>query len=561
MDGQSLEGPNDILAAFADLFSSVFIPSTDPPNLNNIHYNLNSNIVLELFNEQEVLLALKESKNKLTAGVDGVPSFLLRDCASVLVKPLLHLFNTSLKSQTFPDKWKMAKLCPVFKSGDASLINNYRPISILSNFSKVFERCIYKRIFASISQLIAVSQHGFFPGRSTVTNLSCLLQYAYSELNSKHQVDIIYTDFSKAFDRLDHGIVALKMNMLGFHPSLIKFFLSYLSNRFQIVEYNGHQSRQFTASSGAPQGSNLAPLIFSIFVNDIVANIDSRILLFADDMKIFRTVSNTSDCEKLQHDIDRVFEWCALNRLPLNIKKCKKISITLNKLEIRYDYNINLTLLENCEHVEDLGIIIDKKLSFNKHIDKVVKTSLKTLGFLIRSSTSFKNTHTLSLLFSSLVKSRLNYAAIVWSPSYNNSITRIESVQRRFLKYLSFREDGFYPPRGIDHTLLLNRFKFLSLHNTRLGDSVIFLYKLCNNVIDCSELLEQLRFLIPSFGTRKPDQFYLFTPSTNVVKKAPLYQASLIFNHIRTRTDLDLFSLSLGSFKKRVREYTYSLQH
>ena len=167
------------------------------------------------------------------------------------------------------------------------VIENYRPISIISNFAKVFEKCIYNRIFAQIKPLITTKQHGFFQSRSTTTNLMCFLQYCCAGLNEKLQIDAIYTDFSKAFDRLDHGIIATKMSLLGFHPSLVQFFLSYLQDRIQCVEFNGFVSRRFVATSGAPQGSNLAPLIFSLFVNDIVSNLQCEALLFANDLKLF----------------------------------------------------------------------------------------------------------------------------------------------------------------------------------------------------------------------------------------------------------------------------------
>ena len=326
-NGGMLNGPMDIVNAFADFFSGVFVQSNiSLASDNNYHYNA-PNISLGAFSESEILKALSSLKNKLTSGMDGIPAFLIKDCARVFAKPLMHLFNLSIKTLNFPDAWKIARICPVLKSGDVGVIENYRPISIISNFAKVFEKCIYNRIFAQIKPLITTKQHGFFQSRSTTTNLMCFLQYCCAGLNEKLQIDAIYTDFSKAFDRLDHGIIATKMSLLGFHPSLVQFFLSYLQDRIQCVEFNGFVSRRFVATSGAPQGSNLAPLIFSLFVNDIVSNLQCETLLFADDLKLFRVVRDPGDCHLLQHDLDTLSGWCLMNRLPLNVNKCKKVTI------------------------------------------------------------------------------------------------------------------------------------------------------------------------------------------------------------------------------------------
>lgn len=135
---------------------------------------------------------------------------------------------------------------------------------------------------------------------------------------------MIYTDFSKAFDRLDHRIIATKLLGFGFHVNLVSFFVSYLSNRLQFVEYNGFQSKDYLASSGAPQGSNLAPLIFALFINDITSSLSSECLLFADDMKIYKIIRCRNDCLLLQDDLATISNWCKTNNLDLNVSKCKK---------------------------------------------------------------------------------------------------------------------------------------------------------------------------------------------------------------------------------------------
>ena len=546
------ESPHSIVNAFADFFKSVYVNSSRPPPDVNNRYLGDANISVNNLSITDIVKALKKMKSKHTAGPDLIPSFLLRDCATCLSKPLHTIFNLSLNTHTFPHQWKSAKICPVFKGGNISDISNYRPISILSNFSKAFEMCIYEKLFSQAKNILSPKQHGFYHKRSTLTNLTCFLQKAHGAVSKKLQLDIIYTDFSKAFDKLDHGLVAKKMSTMGFHGNLIKFFMSYLTGRIQSVEYNGFKSYEYCACSGAPQGSNLAPLLFSIFINDLAVNIRSDCLLFADDLKLFRVIHNQEDCATLQQDIRTVSEWCDANRLPLNVEKCKKMTISNLSNETNFDYILNGSILPNCGHVRDLGITVDKKLTFNTHIDNVIQSALKTLGFIVRSTSLFRNIGSLVPLFNSLVKSKLLYGSILWHPYYNIHIKRLENVQRRFLKYLSFKVDSAYPVRGFNHELLLNRFNFNSLEHCTILSSQCFLYKLCNNLIDCPELLSQLDFLVPPANTRQHDRFYLPLCRTNLSRKAPLIRACSWHNRINNVTDIDIFDSSLSDFRGRM---------
>ena len=148
--------------------------------------------------------------------------------------PLQFIFNKILKYNTFLEQWKITKTCPVFKSGQTNKITDYRPISILSNFSKAFEICIQNSLFHQVKHLISIAQHGFFLGRSTLTNLSSFLQGAYQAVNSGKQLDVINTDFFRAFDKLDHGLIAQKMYNMGFHRNLVDLFTSLLEWSYTI---------------------------------------------------------------------------------------------------------------------------------------------------------------------------------------------------------------------------------------------------------------------------------------------------------------------------------------
>ncbi|XP_063904785.1 uncharacterized protein LOC135123838 [Zophobas morio] len=207
-----LTKPVDIVNAFAEHFSSNY----NTCNIDNIDNFLdgasNTSFNLTSISESEVLCALKQIKANNTSGHDNIPAFLLSDCAAVLAYPLSILFNLILKTCTFPDVWKLSIISPVFKCGERTAVENYRPISLICNFAKIFETVLHKSFFFNIRSLISDSQHGFVIGRSTVTNLCAFTQFAADQLDAKLQVDVVYTDYSKAFDKLNHNILLAKLS-------------------------------------------------------------------------------------------------------------------------------------------------------------------------------------------------------------------------------------------------------------------------------------------------------------------------------------------------------------
>lgn len=227
----------------------------------------------------------------------------------------------------FPSEWKKGIIVPIYKSGNRNEIDNYRPITILDSISKVIESIIYDIIYSYVSHSIIPQQHGFVKERSTVTNLTSFSGFLLNNMGQGRQVDVVYTDFSKAFDKVEHSILLSKLYSFDFTDFFIKWFSSYLKDRFLSVRVNSDYSLSFCATSGVPQGSHLGPLLFLLQINDIADSIMHCVyLLYADDLKIFRIITSENDCKLVQADINNLLKWSIDNKLSLNPKKCSVIS-------------------------------------------------------------------------------------------------------------------------------------------------------------------------------------------------------------------------------------------
>ena len=535
----AFEAPQSVVDGFSDYFSSVYSTSTST----NAFDELNCFNYLDVFNireltEIDIINSANKLKNKMTSGHDQIPSFLVKDCRYAFITPLLYIFNLILKTSVFPDSWKTARVCPILKSGDPSLMTNYRPLSILCNFAKLFEISLYSYIYPAVKNLISPHQHGFMEGRSTITNLALFSQYAANALDNHGQVDVIYTDFAKAFDRIDHEIILTKLNNFGFHESLIALIRSYLTNRVQYVSYNGFDSKQFIATSGVPQGSNLGPLLFLLFINDLVQVIDCEKVLFADDLKIYHTIENVEDCLFIQNQLRKIEVWCDENNLQLNIQKCKSLTFTLKKQYIVFNYQLRSTNLCRCESIKDLGIVFDPKLSFTDHINQVTTSALRMLGFIIRNCRNFHDPTALKVLYFAYVRSKLEYGSLIWYPFYNVHELAVENVQRKFLKFMQYKISGAYPERGFSQHLLLNLLNFQSLHLRRVLFAVGFIYKLLHNKIDCVGLINQIIFRVPRLSTRVSTTFHLPVARTNILLRSPIYTMCNSVNGVAMHCDI-----------------------
>lgn len=279
-----------------------------------------------------------------------------------------------------------------------------------------------------------------------MTNHVNFVDYVAAEMDRKRQVDVAYFDFKKAFDRVHNDILLSKFACMGFSPNLLKFFCNYFSNRIQFVQLLGFRSDPYLTLSGVSQGSTLGPTQFLIMINDLPRVVRAaRCLMFADDLKLFLGINSTADAEALQRDIDSVVAWSDRNLLQFNASKCKTMTFTRSRSPFTHTYNVSGVPLERVTEIRDLGLTLDRELTFNAHIADTCNKAYKSLGFVMRQSARFHNRSAIISLFYAFVRSKLEYNALIWDPHEVKYKLMLERVQKKFGRYLYKRLYGYYP--------------------------------------------------------------------------------------------------------------------
>ena len=545
------DNSSDMCRLFAKKFSSVFCNEVLTTNqiaaaANNVPLSGHSMAVLDI-DDRAICAAAAKLKHSYSTGPDGIPATLLKKCLPGLLTPLTHLFRLSLSTGRFSSPWKKALMFPVFKKGDRANVDNYRGISALCATSKLFELVVMKPIFSHCQFSIAEEQHGFLPKRSCATNLLCFTSYINDSFIERNQTDAIYTDLSAAFDKVNHRIAAAKLDRYGFSGNLLSWLMSYLSGRTINVKIGDEISDSFSATSGIAQGSHLGPLLFLLYFNDVNHSLKCPRLSFADDLKLFNKVQKASDAYFLQQQLNVFMQWCDLNRMVLNPNKCSVITFTRKNQPLSFDYRLNGVPLQRVDHVKDLGVILDTKLTFKQHISFIIAKASRQMGLIIRMTRDFKNIQCLVALYCSLVRSSLEYCSVVWIPYYNNAIHRIESIQRRFVRYalrlLPWRQP-MWNTRYEERCQLLH---IDTLQLRRETARAITVSDVLTSRINCPELLRQINLNAPRRALRGSTLLHLPFRRTNYSANSAIIGIQRAFNRVSSAFDFHLSTRVLRS--------------
>ncbi len=354
----------DIANMFNQYFASIFTKDQDGSfEQKDISHNIIPIIDNVTLSEEDIVAVIKNLDSNKAQGPDGIRVRLLKETAMQIAPSLRVLYNKSLNVGVLPDEWKL-----VHKHGEKSHIEHYRPISLLSIISKVLERCVFNNIKYHVYEQISPYQNGFMPGKSCITQLVDALERIRRELDQGKQIDVL--DMSKAFDKMSHATLLHRLRQFSFGGNILKWFRSYLINQHQRTTILGETSKSLPVTSGVPQGSILGPLLFLLYEDHLSNAVRaSNIATFADDTKIFRTISSNSNAVALQTDLTNVEESSKNVNLILNASKCKVLRVTRKHNKIIYPYKLHETILTSTECERDLGVLTSSDLTWSKHID------------------------------------------------------------------------------------------------------------------------------------------------------------------------------------------------
>lgn len=432
-----------------------------------------------IITEDQVLNILTKLDKNKAYGIDAIPTIIYKYCALALYKSLTLLYNVSLYTGILPNEWKTAAICPILKKGNPEEIVNYRPISLLPIAIKVMEKCVHNYIYPTIQTTLDTKQHGFRASKSTTTQLLSFYDTVHKNLDNNIQTDIIYLDLAKAFDKVSHELLLIKLQKYGFNGKLLTWFHQYLNNRRQCVLVNGVTSNYARVYSGVPQGSILGPLLFIIFVDDMIASVsqNSTIYLYADDSKLSCPVHNIRDCDALQNDLKLLFDWSKTWGLKFNVNKCQVMTVTRARIPIVYNYFIDNVGLARVNSCMDLGLNVSNTLNWDNHLKECIKKANRRLGLIKRILCPGVTTQVKLTAYTALVRPLLEYGSLIWSQASKNNINMLEAFQRRASKFITNNYNIGYKERLLACNLM-------PLSYRREIMDIVFYYNCINGIVE-----------------------------------------------------------------------------
>ena len=528
------------------------IPATDVDPISYMKNNASRCIQLTPVTESEISTILRKLKNS-SPGWDGISPHIVKMTSSIFIKPLLHICNLSILHGVFPNELKVAKVIPLYKGGDSMLLVNYRPVSILPVFSKLFERLMYDRLLQFIDEmeLLYYLQFGFRKYHSTSLALMFLVDKISKALHEGDYVLGVFIDFSKAFDTVNHEILLSKLWCYGIRGNAYKWLESYLDRRSQYVSFGSVDSSAQIIKCGVPQGSILGPLLFLLYVNDIslVSNVILPIL-FADDTNVFLTGKNVEDLiMSMNKELDKIVKWLYANKLSLNVKKTHYLVFRSSGMA----KPIFISALQICgEHIKEdfktkfLGVILDNKLTWIYHIQYIKNKIAKGIGVICRAK-RLLNVKTLSTLYYCFVYPYLNYAAEVWADASAIHLSTVVKLQKKVIRIINNSQ-------WLEHTRpLFSKLNILRLEEIHVYKVALMMFKVFHR--DTPKVFSSLftrNSDIHDYETRQMNQFHVPAARTNYMLRSVSVKGVRIWNDLSDRINHDC---SFLSFKISLKKY------
>ena len=533
------------------------IPTASRDPMSYLTGNYPNSIFLTPVTPLEVSACLMRLKNS-SAGHDSLLPSIMKMVSDFISKPLVYIINLCITQSIFPSELQQANIIPIHKGGDPTLFPNYRPISVLPVFSKIFERLLYTRLykFFSDQHIIIDTQFGFRKGFSTEQALAYTFERITLELDRGNCVVGLFLDLKKAFDTVHHEILLQKLYHYGIRGGTHTLLKSYLANRTQVVLLNNHKSSLQSCHFGVPQGSILGPLFFLVYINDLVNSLSHTYpILYADDTNIFIS-GNNLNCmtNRFNADLESLSEWLKTNRLSLNLSKTHSMIFSTNRFLRSQILSLQLsgTIIDTVKSTTFLGIKIDNALTWSEHVNHVCNKISKSIGILKKVS-SILNYESLLVLYRSLITPYLQYCTIIWGNAASVHLQRVLLLQKRAVRIvngLGYRDHtaSFFARDGILrisdlYTLACSVFLY-KVKNTLFP---IFFAEFFNRVLFGNNTVHELDTRTRAQGLVRP-----FRCRTSLRQKTFSNVSIRIMNSMIIPYDLFLTSPSLKVFKRSI---------
>ena len=497
---------------------------------------------------EKVLKMLKNLKPNKKEGIDKQTPRVLREVAEEIVDIVIVIFDESLNTVEVPSEWLLSLIAVIFKKGKKSLAGNYRPVSLTCILCKCMEKLIRDHIVEHMrrNNLFTKFQYGFLSGRSVTLQLLYAMDKWTEALDNGEEVDCIYTDFMKAFDRVPHKRLIVKMKSYGISDSICNWVEMFLCNRKQKVVINGVHSEWEDVKSGVPQGSVLGPILFVLFINDLPEEVISELLLYADDAKIYRTIRDEHDREQLQKDLHAMSIWSDIWLLSFHPEKLKKLAISRNEFQVERRYYVGENAVKNVKSEVDLGVCIDTDLNFDEQRKLSIGKANRMVG-AIRRSFQFLDAYTFVKLYKPMIRSHLENAVPVWFPYLEKDIHEIEAVQKRATKMLA-------ATKGLEYGDRLRFLKLPTLVYRRHRGDLIEVFKMLNGMYDEDVLprFEMREDVVSRTNRKHSQQIYITRCNKEVRAQFFTKRVAPVWNGLSQEV---VDSPSVDTFKKRLDKF------
>lgn len=507
--------------------------------------------------KEEVEKIIMSLKNGKSPGIDGINSTLLKKILPAISDVLTVVVNLSFSTGVFPEKLKKAVVIPIYKKGPPNNCTNYRPISLISTFSKVFEKLMKERMLAFLDKnnFFSNNQYGFRKGLSTELALHNFMNKINTGINDGKYVRGLFIDIKKAFDTVNHTILLNKLYKCGFRGVARNWFESYLSRRQQCVRINGILSQTGDIYCGVPQGSVLGATLFIIFINDLCdGKFKGHLTAFADDTALsYVETSLNTVYNHMKTDVDSLNWWFLNNRLVLSTEKTTYINFSL-----RHEINFQQEMLYKCSdclknntectecskiqsspRIKYLGVILDRELTWKNHLEQLKRKTISC----IRLFYFLKNIcplNTLRLLYFALVNSKLEYGIICWGGTYLSNIKPLYTLQKCFMR-LILNKDRYYPSFQC-----FSKLKILPLRS-------LYIYKVLKLFVSNGKFLND--YNVYRIKLRSANNYVVPKPNLTYYTKTFSFIAPRVFNQLDDKIKLET---NCFKFLKLLKEWLLS---